>query len=101
MTIGTTMLTAAALAAITLVVPAPALAHKNCRRLCRDAVRQCVTQAKQAESCGALHGSARQHCAHARRALLAACRSPKGHILQACAATPDASTCSPSGAFAD
>ena len=90
----------AAVALGTLLLASPALA-KRCRRVCREAILTCVHDARTAAACASFSGPARRDCNRTLRRSVHDCRANGGHILSACAATPDVSTCSPSGAFLD
>jgi len=77
-------------------------ARKNCRRLCRDEIRACLTTAHAAHDCAGLRGGDRHDCKVALRAAVRDCRANKGSIIQRCKASAETATCgSPSGAFVD
>jgi len=90
----------AAVALGSFLLASPALA-KRCRRLCREAILTCVRDARASAACAMLTGTARRDCTRLLRRTVHGCRAKSGHILQACAASPDPSTCSVSGAFID
>jgi len=98
MTIRFGMLT---LAVATCLLASPVLAKKHCRRLCRDAINTCVSDAKTRAACSTLTGPAKRACRRTLHATIHECRARSGHITQACLASPSLSTCSPSGAFLD
>jgi hypothetical protein len=78
-----------------------AVAAKPCRRLCRDAIRTCVTDVRGAMPCTGLRGAEKRDCRRNRHAAIHACKGHDGFILEACRARPALPTCSPSGAFLD
>jgi len=89
-----------ALAIGTMLLAGPAVA-KNCRKLCKNDVHACISDAKRTMNCTPLRGKDKRTCNKARATAIHACVSRKGPIMQACAASSSSTTCSPSGAFVD
>jgi hypothetical protein len=85
----------------TLATVGTAAAAKPCRRLCRDAIRSCVTDARSATSCTGLRGAEKRDCRRALASEVHACKGRDGFIYSACRERPTLTTCSPSGAFVD
>ena len=88
-----------ALALGTMLLAGPAVA-KNCRKLCKNDVHTCVSDAK-AMNCKPLRGKEKRNCNKDRATAIHLCVSRKGPIMQACAGSSSSTTCSPSGAFVD
>ena len=88
-----------ALAIGTMLMAGPAVA-KNCRKLCKNEVHECVIEAK-AMNCKPLRGKDKRTCNKARATAIHLCVSRTGSIMQACAGSSSSTTCSASGAFVD
>ena len=72
----------------------PALAAKNCRKLCATEIRSCVEAAKAANDCKGEKGATGRACRKARRQAIKLCGSSKGPILTGCDASTSTTTCS-------
>lgn len=97
-----TVFGALALGTMLLAVPAGAkTGAKNCRKLCKNEIHACVSDAKRTMNCTPLRGKDKRTCNKARATAIHACVFRKGPIMQACAASSSSTTCSPSGAFVD
>jgi hypothetical protein len=90
-----------ALAMLMLASITTAEAAKRCRRLCRDQVRACVTDAKARIVCAGLKGHDRRDCMRTLHTAVRDCKSMQGPILSLCKASTSADSCSPSGAFVE
>ena len=97
---GTTTLSLA-LAMLMLASITTAEAAKRCRRLCRDQVRACVTDAKARIVCAGTKGHDRRDCMRTLHAAVRECKSMSGPILSLCKASTSTDACSPSGAFVE
>ena len=72
-----------------LTTPAAGAGAKlNCPKLCRKSIKACVSAAKSAADCKALHGTARNACNKQLRITEKACRT---NALSACTASAGAS----------
>lgn len=76
-------------------------AAKRCRKLCRDQVTACVTDAKTRNVCTGLKGPERRDCKRTLHAAIRECKSMAGPILSLCKSSTNADSCSPSGAFVE
>ena len=76
-------------------------AAKRCRKLCRDQVTACITDAKARIVCAGLKGHDRRDCMRTLHAAVRECKSMRGPILSSCKASTSTDTCSPSGAFVE
>ncbi len=79
----------------------PAMAARRCRVLCRDAVQACVSDARARMVCTGLRGHDRAQCKRDLHVAIRTCKRNSGPILQACKASTNPDSCSPSGAFLD
>src|SRR5678816_2237906 len=70
-----------ALAMLMLAGITTAEAAKRCRRLCRDQVRACVTDAKARIVCAGTKGHDRRDCMRTLHAAVRECKSMSGPIL--------------------
>jgi len=69
-------------------------AAKDCRKLCATEIASCVSDAKSANDCKGVKGSAGRACRKDRRHAIKLCGSSSGPILTGCKASPSTSSCS-------
>jgi len=90
-----------ALAMLMLAGITTAEAAKRCRRLCRDQVMACITDAKARIVCAGTKGHDRRDCMRTLHTAVRECKSMQGPILSLCKASTSTDSCSPSGAFVE
>ena len=96
-----TMTLSLALAMLVMGGITAAEASKRCRKLCRDQVMACITDAKARIVCAGTKGHDRRDCMRTLHTAVRECKSMQGPILSLCKASTSTDSCSPSGAFVE